>query len=257
MVCGHLSIPAPIVAASQRQVIAAVDKNDTAVRILVVEDDTRLAQVLRRGLVESGHLVDVAHDGVRGEAVAIDGAYDAIILDVMLPRRDGLSVVREMRRRDVATPVLLLTSRDTVDDTIEGLDAGADDYLRKPFVFRELDARLRSITRRVDAVPQRELCCGDLALDLGTRVVSRDGVRIELTARETAFVEYFMRNAGLVLTRPMIEDALWEPARDTESNIIEVYVRRLRAKLSPNGEPSLIATVRGMGYRFGAGTPNR
>ena len=220
-------------------------------KILVVEDDTRLAEVLRRGLAESGHFVDVEHDGARGQSAAIRGNYDALVLDVMLPRRDGLSVVREMRRQAIRTPVLLLTARDTVDDTIAGLDAGADDYLRKPFVFRELDARLRSITRRVDAKRHRELSCGELLLDLATRSVSRAGLPIRLTARETAFLEYLMLNAGLLLTRPMIEDALWEPGRDTESNIIEVYIRRLRAKLSPSGEPNLIHTIRGAGYRFG------
>jgi two-component system copper resistance phosphate regulon response regulator CusR len=222
-----------------------------AVKILVVEDDSRLAAVLRRGLAESGHLVDVEQDGLRAQSVAIGGAYDAIVLDIMLPGRDGLSVVREMRKREVGTPVLLLSSRDTVDDTIAGLDAGADDYLRKPFVFRELDARLRSITRRGDAPPQKELRRGDLRLDQASRRVFRGDVPLQLTARETAFVEYFMLNAGLLLTRPMIEDALWEPGRDTESNIIEVYVRRLRSKLSPNGEPNLIHTIRGAGYRFG------
>ncbi len=220
-------------------------------KILVVEDDTRLAEVLRRGLAESGHVVDVEHDGERGRSSAVGGDYDAVILDIMLPRRDGLSIVREMRRLAVRTPVLMLTSRDTTDDVIGGLDAGADDYLRKPFVFRELDARLRSIARRADAPPQTELKACDVVLDLATRRVRRAGVPIELTARETAFLEYFMLNAGLLLTRPMIEDALWERDRETESNIIEVYVRRLRAKLSPNGEPNLILTVRGAGYRFG------
>jgi DNA-binding response OmpR family regulator len=218
---------------------------------LVVEDDTRLAELLRRGLSESGHLVEVEHDGARGQSEAIGGRYDAIVLDVMLPRRDGLSVVREMRRQAIRTPVLLLTSRDTVDDTIAGLDAGADDYLRKPFVFRELDARLRSITRRVETPRHRTLSAGGLVLDLATRRAARGGRPIELTARETSFLEYFMLNAGLLLTRPMIEDALWEPGRETESNLIEVYVRRLRAKLSLEGEPNLIHTIRGAGYRFG------
>jgi DNA-binding response OmpR family regulator len=220
-------------------------------RILVVEDDVRLAELLRRGLAESRHSVDVEHDGERGLAGALDGNYDAVVLDVMLPRRDGLSVVREMRKRAVRTPVLLLTSRDTTADTIEGLDAGADDFLRKPFVFDELSARLRSITRRVDAPPSTVLRCGDVRLDLATRRTYRDDRLVRLTARETAFLEYFMRNSGLLLTRAMIEDALWEPGRETESNIIEVYVRRLRTKLSPNGEEDPIATIRGSGYRFG------
>jgi DNA-binding response OmpR family regulator len=222
------------------------------VKILVVEDDARLAEVLRRGLTESGHHVNVEHDGARGQSAAVAGDHDAIVLDVMLPRRDGLSVVREIRKRGLRTPLLLLTSRDTVDDTIAGLDAGADDYLRKPFVFRELEARLRSITRRVDARGNRQLVVAGVTLDLRSLSVSRDGIPIALTARETAFLEFFMVNAGLVLTRRMIEDSLWEPGRDTESNVIEVYVRRLRAKLSPKGEPSLIHTVRGAGYRFGS-----
>jgi DNA-binding response OmpR family regulator len=220
-------------------------------KILVVEDDVRLGRVIKQALTESGHVVDIERDGESGEAAAVTGMYDALILDIMLPRLDGLTVVRELRRKSVRTPILMLTSRDTIEDTISGLDAGADDYLRKPFVFRELDARLRSITRRSDAVPQQVLRAGDLVLDLATRKVRRGTTDISMTARETAFLEYFMRNAGLLLTRPMIEDALWERERDTESNIIEVYIRRLRAKLSPSGEPSLITTVRGAGYRFG------
>ena len=224
-------------------------------KILVVEDDVRLAEVLRRGLAESGHSVAVERDGVSGQAAALDGDFDAVVLDVLLPHKDGLSVVREMRKRSVRTPVLILTSRDTTGDTIAGLDAGADDYLRKPFVFGELDARLRSITRRFET-PVRELRCGDVTLNLASRHVFRGSQPIALTARETAFLEYFMLNAGLLVSRPMIEDALWEPGRDTESNVIEVYVRRLRAKLSPNGEPDLIQTVRGAGYRFAESAKN-
>ncbi len=222
------------------------------VKILVVEDDVRLAEVIRRGLTESGHVVDLEHDGEGGESTALGGEYDAIILDVMLPRKDGLRVARALRDRDVATPILMLTSADTVEDTIRGLDAGADDYLRKPFVFGELDARLRSITRRSGLPLHAELRAGDLVMDLATRRVRRGDSTIMLTARETAFLEYLMRNAGLLLTRPMIEAALWERDRDTASNLIEVYVRRLRAKLSPSAEPQLIHTVRGAGYRFGA-----
>jgi DNA-binding response OmpR family regulator len=222
------------------------------VKILLVEDDLRLAEVIRRGLSESGHVVDVEHDGEGGENAALGGAYDALILDVMLPRKDGFAVARALRAREIATPILMLTSRDTVEDTIRGLDAGADDYLRKPFVFGELDARLRSITRRTPAPVHNELRAGDVVMDLATRRVRRGPTPLELTARETAFLEYLMRNAGLLLTRPMIEAALWERDRETASNLIEVYVRRLRAKLSPHGEPPLIHTVRGAGYRFGA-----
>ncbi len=221
-------------------------------KLLVVEDDARLADLIRRGLAETGHVVDVEHDGRAGEAAAIAGAYDALVLDVKLPGKDGMAVARELRRRKVATPILILTSLDTVDDTIRGLDAGADDYLHKPFVFAELDARLRSITRRAPTPVLSELRVGGVTMNLATRLVERDGVAIALTARETAFLEYLLRNAGMLVTRTMLEDALWERDRDTVSNLIEVYVRRLRTKLSPKGEPALIHTVRGAGYRFGS-----
>jgi len=221
-------------------------------KILVVEDDRSLADVVRRGLTEGGHVVDVEHDGVEGLAAASAGAYDAILLDVMLPRLDGLAVARTLREAGNRTPILMLTARDTVDDIVAGLDAGADDYLRKPFVFDELDARLRSITRREPARAHAALQVGDLRMDLATRTVSRNGRPIELSARETAFLEYFMRNAGLLVTREMLESALWVRERYIESNVIAVYVRRLRVKLSPNGEPLLLHTVRGAGYRFGA-----
>jgi DNA-binding response OmpR family regulator len=196
--------------------------------------------------------VDVEHDGVAGQRAGYCVAYDVIVLDLMLPARDGMEVARELRRLDVRTPILMLTSRDTIEDTVRGLDAGADDYLRKPFAFAELEARLRSVTRRVPVPPRTELRVADVVLDLATRQVTRAGTPIDLTARDLAFLEYLMRNAGLLVSRRMIEDAVWERDRETASNVIEVYVRRLRAKLSPNGEPSLIATVRGAGYRFGA-----
>lgn len=220
-------------------------------RLLVVEDDLRLCDVLRRGLTEQGHIVDVAHDGVDGERWASEAGYDAILLDVNLPQRDGLSVVRSLRAQSVATPVLILTSRDTPQDVIEGLDAGADDYLRKPFVFGELEARLRTILRRgarerLDA----ELRVADLRFDLASRRVRRANREIELTARESAFLEYFMRNAGRLLTRPMIEDALFDRENETVSNVVEVYVSRVRSKLTARGEPQLLHTIRGAGYRF-------
>jgi DNA-binding response OmpR family regulator len=220
-------------------------------KILVVEDDVSLGDVLRRGLAESGHVVDVERDGPAGERAALAGSYDALLLDVMLPHKDGFAVARALRDAGVTTPILMLTARDTVADTVAGLDAGADDYLRKPFVFDELEARLRSITRR-DPVPAREeLRVADLVMDLRTRTVVRGTRPIALSARETAFLEYLMRNAGRLVTRPMLEDALWERDRDTESNVIEVYVRRLRLKLCAAGETPLIHTVRGAGYRLG------
>ena len=226
-------------------------RGDAVVKILVIEDDVRLAEVVRRGLAECGHVVDVEHDGTSGAATARAGVYDALVLDVMLPGMDGFAVARALRAGDVATPILMLTSRDAVDDTIRGLDAGADDYLRKPFVFGELDARLRALVRRGSVPAHDVLRVADVEMDLATRRVVRGTRTIALTARETAFLEYLMRNAGLLLTRTMIEAALWERDRDTASNLIEVYVRRLRAKLSPDGETSLIHTVRGAGYRFG------
>ena len=221
-------------------------------KILIVEDNRALAEVIRRGLAESGHVVDAEFDGLAAEAPARDGAYDAIVLDVMLPGKDGLSLARGLRAAGVRTPILMLTARDTVEDTIAGLDAGADDYLRKPFAFGELEARLRSITRRDPPAAGNLLIVDTLTLDLSTRLVTRGDNAILLSARETAFLEYFMRNAGLLLTRQMLEDALWESDRETSSNIIEVYVRRLRSKLSPAGEAPLIHTVRGAGYRFSA-----
>jgi DNA-binding response OmpR family regulator len=221
-------------------------------KVLIVEDDVRLAEVVRRGLVEGGHVVDVEMDGEAGSTVAREGEYDAIVLDVMLPSRDGLSVARDLRSQGVKTPILMLTAKDAVDDRVTGLDAGADDYLCKPFVFRELEARLRSITRREPQPIRQRLEVGDLVMDLATRRVKRGQREVHLTARETAFLEYLMRNEGLLITRTMLENALWERDRTTASNLIEVYIRRLRAKLGAGGEPPLIHTVRGAGYRLSA-----
>jgi DNA-binding response OmpR family regulator len=223
-------------------------------RILIVEDDVRLADVLRRGLAESGHVVDVEADGQAGESTATEGAYDAIVLDVMLPRKDGIAVARALRAAKIRTPILMLTARDASGDVVTGLDAGADDYVRKPFDFEELEARLRTLMRRGETNPGKHLTVAglELDLDLATRIVHRDGRRLVLTTRELAFLEFFMRNSGRLITRPMIEDALWERDRESgASNVIDVYVRRLRAKLTDNGESQLIHTVRRAGYRFG------
>jgi DNA-binding response OmpR family regulator len=221
-------------------------------RILFVEDDERLQALVRRGLQESGHVVDCAGDGLSGLSFAGEHTYDAIVLDVMLPELDGLGVVRELRNRGSATPVLMLTARDATDDTIAGLDAGADDYLKKPFVFGELEARLRSISRRSAPVEAPVIRCADLVFDLRTRRAHRGDRTIDLTARETTFLEYFMRNQGRVLSRAAIEAALWSFDADTASNVIDVYVRRLRAKLEAEGEVRLLHTLRGAGYRFEA-----
>jgi two-component system OmpR family response regulator len=224
-------------------------------RVLIVEDDLLLAEILARGLGEDGHVVDVENDGENGALAGGSGAYDVVVLDVMLPRMDGFAVARRLRREGVSTPILMLTARDTVEDTVAGLDSGADDYLRKPFAFSELNARLRALTRREAAPIRTVLRVGDVEMDAATRRVTRGLREIPLTARELAFLEYLMRNAGVVLTRTMLEDALWERDRDTTSNVIEVYIARLRSKLTAAGELSPIETVRGIGYRFvAAGT---
>jgi DNA-binding response OmpR family regulator len=222
-------------------------------RILIVEDDARLSDVLRRGLAESGHIVDVESDGEAGEAAAQAAAYDAIVLDVMLPRKDGFAVARGLRASGVQTPILMLTARDTTADVVTGLDTGADDYLRKPFDFEELEARLRSVLRRKETNPGKVLRVADVELDLATRTVRRGGRALAMTTREIAFLELFMRHAGRLISRRTIEDALWERDRESgASNVIDVYVRRLRAKLSEHGESPLIHTVRRAGYRFGS-----
>jgi len=221
-------------------------------RILFVDDDERLANLVRRGLGESGHVVDCAHNGALGLTFATERRYDAIILDVMMPELDGIAIVRRLREAGSTTPVLFLTARDAPEDTIAGLDAGADDYLRKPFVFGELEARLRSIARRTAPLHSQLLAVADLTFDVLTRRARRGGREIELTARESAFLEYFMRHPGRVMTRSMIEDALWTVDNTNASNVVDVYVRRLRAKLEADGEARLLHTLRGAGYRLEA-----
>jgi DNA-binding response OmpR family regulator len=221
-------------------------------RVLFVDDDERLASLVRRGLGESGHIVDCAHTGATGLAFATERSYDAIVLDVMMPELDGFDVVRRLRDGGNGTPVLFLTARDTPQDTITGLNAGADDYLRKPFVFGELEARLRSISRRTAPLAHAVLTVADLTFDVQTRRAKRGTREIELTAREGAFLEYFMRHPGRVMTRAMIEDALWTIDKANASNVVDVYVRRLRAKLEAAGEIRLLHTLRGVGYRLEA-----
>ncbi len=205
---------------------------------------------MRRGLQDQGHVVDVAGDGDAGLALACEPEYDAIVLDLNLPGRDGLEVLRALRSSRVATPIVVATSRDETEDVVAGLDAGADDYIRKPFAMRELEARLRSVARREAPPAPALLTIGNLSFDLSTRRVTRGDREIDLTARELAFLEYFMRNAGRVLTRPMIETALWNRTSETTSNVVDVYVRRLRVKIDAAGEPPLLQTVRGIGYRM-------
>jgi two-component system copper resistance phosphate regulon response regulator CusR len=222
-------------------------------RILVVEDERKVAAFVRQGLVEEGHVVEVAADGEAAlDAVAGGPPYDLVVLDVMLPRRDGLSVLKTLRARRVQVPVLLLTARDGVADKVAGLDAGADDYLAKPFAFEELLARVRALLRRGRGATEPVLRLEDLSLDPATRLVVRGGRRISLTAREYALLEYFLRNTGRVLTRPMITQHVWGMDFDPESNIVDVYVGYLRRKIDADGEPRLLQTVRGAGYSLSA-----
>jgi DNA-binding response OmpR family regulator len=222
-------------------------------RILVVEDERKVAGFIRQGLVEEGHSVEVAGDGDTALELAAGGPpYDLVVLDVMLPGRDGLSVLRALRGRQVKTPVLLLTARDRVDDKVTGLDLGADDYLTKPFAFEEFLARVRALLRRGPSAREPVLRVDDLSLDPATRVVSRGGRRITLTAREYALLEYFLANAGRVLTRPRIAQHVWGIDFDSESNIIDVYIGYLRRKIDGDGERRLLHTVRGAGYMLSA-----
>jgi two-component system copper resistance phosphate regulon response regulator CusR len=218
-------------------------------RILVVEDERKVAAFIRQGLVEEGHVVEVAADGDAALEVVADGPpFDLVVLDVMLPKRDGLQVLRDLRASRMQAPVLLLTARDGVADKVAGLDAGADDYLVKPFAFEELLARVRALLRRGHGGAAPVLRLADLSLDPATRIVTRGGRRISLTAREYALLEYLLRNAGRVLTRPMITQHVWGMDFDPESNIVDVYVGYLRRKIDADGETRLVQTVRGAGY---------
>lgn len=217
-------------------------------RILLVEDDPAIASSMSKGLRENAYAVDVAIDGDAGLYQAAIVPYDAIVLDVMLPKRDGFAVCRELRRRGMAVPVLMLTARDAVNDRIVGLDTGADDYLTKPFEFGELLARLRALLRRGPALAPRILRVGDLELDTHAQRVSRGGRPVPLTTREYALLEFLVRNAGRVVGRAEISDHVWDDNYDPFSNLIEAYINRLRRKLDMTGRPDLIHTRRGAGY---------
>lgn len=220
--------------------------------ILVVEDERRLAQVVRKVLEEEGHTVDVANDGEEGLAIAMDGSHDVIVLDILLPGIDGFEVCRSLRANRVDTPVLLLTALDAVEDRVRGLDAGADDYLPKPFAFQELLARLRALgRRRVQAREPDQLQTADLMLDLRRRRVVRDGRTIDLSPKEFALLEFLMRNQGRVVTRTQILDHVWGYDYSPDSNLVDVYVTYLRRKIDRGHVQKLIRTVRGAGYAVG------
>jgi DNA-binding response OmpR family regulator len=222
------------------------------VYILVVEDERRLAQVIRRVLEEEGHTVDVACEGEEGLAMAMDGSHDIIVLDILLPGIDGIEVCRRLRTNRIDTPVLLLTALDAVEDRVRGLDAGADDYLPKPFAFQELLARLRALSRRrVQAREADRLETADLVLHLRRRRAERGGKIIELSPKEFALLEFLMRNEGRVVTRTQILDHVWGYDYSPESNLVDVYVTYLRRKVDRGHDRRLIRTVRGVGYAVG------
>ena len=219
-------------------------------RILVVEDNHRLSSSLQMNLAHEGYSVDIAYDGQEGQDLAELTSYDLILLDILLPKKDGLEVCRELRRRRIQTPILLLTARDSIDDRVQGLDCGADDYLVKPFAMRELLARLRALLRRNHPYTNGRLEIGDLIVDPVTHTVEREGRSIDLTPKEFALLEYFMYHPNQVVTRDMIEQHIWNYDFECSSNVIDVYVRRLRRKIDDPFEVKLLATIRGIGYRL-------
>lgn len=216
-------------------------------RILVADDEAKIAQFIRKGLKEEGYAVDVAPDGDEALNLALHEDYDAVVLDIMLPGIDGIGVLRKIRATRPDLPVMLVSARDGVSDKVRGLDAGADDYLTKPFAFEEFLARIRALLRpRVR--PDSTLSYADLSLDLRTHKASRAGKQIELSNREYALLEYFMRNADQVITRTMIANHVWDLNFDTDTNIVDVYVAYLRKKIDEEHDVHLIRTVRGRGY---------
>lgn len=217
-------------------------------KILVVEDEKKVASFIKRGLEEEGFTVDVAHDGEEGLAMAEANPYALILMDLMLPKKDGLTVIRELRQKGISTSVLCLTAKDAVDDIVAGLNSGSDDYLTKPFAFAELLARVRALMRRGTMDRGAELRFADLRLDPVGHKVWRGDAELDLTAKEYALIEYFMRNPNQVLTRTMIAERVWDYTFDSFTNIIDVYVNYLRKKVDRDFDKKLIHTVRGIGY---------
>ncbi len=220
-------------------------------RILIVEDDRELAQILAQGFDEHHIEVVVADTIAQGRERAALGTYEVILLDVLLPDGSGFDLCALLRGRGITTPILMLTARDAIDDRVRGLEAGADDYLIKPFAFRELLARVRALARRRPAIAPQRVALADLEVDLSTRHVARAGRSITLTAREFALLEFFARHEGVVVDRAAIAAHVWDDNHDPFTNVLEVLVRRLRRKIDDEFEPKLIHTVRGAGYRFG------
>jgi len=217
-------------------------------RILVVEDEKKIADFIKRGLKEEGYAVDVAYDGEQGLFLARSNSYDLMLLDLMLPKVDGLTICRNLKKEGIPTPIIMLTAKDTVRDKVTGLDSGADDYITKPFAFDELLARIRAILRKKDSESALKIEVDDLVLDLVTHRVARAGKEIQLTAKEYTLLEYLMRNANSIITRTMISEHVWDADFDSFTNIIDVYINYLRNKIDSEHRKKLIHTVRGRGY---------
>jgi two-component system OmpR family response regulator len=218
-------------------------------RVLIVEDDPKIASFVAKGLKQAGFAVDRAANGQEGLELARSAPYDAAIVDIMLPRLDGLSLIERLRAEGVRTPVLILSARHSVDDKVRGFQTGGDDYLTKPFSFEELQARVQALIRRATLnVPASRLEVGDLSLDLSRREVRRGERRIELQPREYSLLEYLLRNAGMVVSKTMILEHVWDYHFDPQTNVVDVLVHRLRAKIDEGFEPKLLHTVRGVGY---------
>ncbi len=221
-------------------------------RILVVDDDRRLCNIVKRGLVEEAHTVDVAYDGEEGGYLAEVNPYDLIILDIMMPKKDGIEVCRELRSKNINIPIMMLTAKDAVEDRVKGLDSGADDYVVKPFAFSELLARVRALLRREGPLKSSEITVGELVLDTRTRELRKGKKIIELTTKEYTILEYLMRHSNMVVTRTMIEEHAWDYDFNSISNLVDVYIRRLRRKIGDGEKGNVIQTVRGAGYRLRA-----
>ena len=230
------------------EIVSAKAEVSSELKILVVEDELKTGDYLKQGLTESGFSVDLVRTGLDGHHLARTGTYDLIILDVMLPDIDGWKIISAIREAKDNTPVLFLTARDSIEDRVKGLELGADDYLVKPFAFAELLARIKGLLRRGQHREEVVICIADLELDLLRRRVMRAGQRIDLTAKEFALLELFMRRQGEILPRSLIASQVWDMNFDSDTNVIEVAIKRLRSKVDQGFSPRLIQTVRGMGY---------
>jgi DNA-binding response OmpR family regulator len=221
-----------------------------AMRVLIIEDEQKMADLIKRGLEEEGMEAETAYDGETGLEAGKSGKHDLVILDLGLPGRDGLEVSRELRESGVKSPILILTAQDSTEMKVKGLDNGADDYLTKPFAFTEMLARVRALLRRTQSEDSTKLQIGDLTLNLINRRVTRGAVEVQLTGKEFALLEFFMRHPDEILSREILSEKVWEETFDTLTNVIDVYINYLRNKIDRQFEPKLIHTVRGVGYMF-------